>query len=68
MKKIYLGAISALLLASCTTIQKASKTAKGVNEIGETIYNFKPQKTNQKKTKKDTIQDVSKNKLNEFNL
>lgn len=47
MKKIYLGAISALLLASCTTIQKASKTAKDVKEIGETIYNFKPNK-NQK--------------------
>lgn len=51
MKKIYLGAISALLLASCTTIQKVSKTAKDVKQIGETIYDFKPKKVKEKKVK-----------------
>lgn len=32
MKKIYLGAISALLLASCTTIQKVSKYSENLKE------------------------------------
>lgn len=55
MKKIYLGAISALLLASCTTIQKVTKTAKDVKEIGETIYDFN---SNKKPFDKNNPKDV----------
>ena len=69
--KLVLGASLALLFASCNTLQKVSKTAKDVKEIGETIYDFKPKKniSQPQEKKNDTIKEVSKPPLlNEFNI
>ena len=54
--KLVMGASLALLFASCNTLQKVSKTAKDVKEIGETIYDFKPKK--EPKKKKEVRQQV----------
>lgn len=57
MKKIYLGASLALLLTSCTTIQKTTKTVKDLNEIGETIFNKKSK--NQKIKKLNPVDSLT---------
>lgn len=56
-KKLVLGASLALLFASCNTLQKVSKTAKDVKEIGETIYDFKP---NRKPIDRENPKDLKK--------